>query len=120
MPLGAFIVSERIMDALQHVPADARFMHAYTNSAHPTAAAVGLRNLRIFEEEHLVENAQVMGDRLGDGLRGAIGTHAHVANVRNLGHNITAGDLHDRGRIDGLAPQFDRCRHCRFWSRVWR
>jgi putrescine aminotransferase len=85
IPLGAFIVSERIMDALQHVPADARFMHAYTNSAHPTAAAVGLRNLRIFEEEHLVENAQLMGDRLGDGLRGAIGGHAHVANVRNLG-----------------------------------
>jgi len=85
IPLGAFIVSEHIMDALQHVPSDARFMHAYTNSAHPTAAAVGLRNLRIFEEEHLVENAQAMGDRLGDGLRAAIGTHAHVANVRNLG-----------------------------------
>ena len=85
IPLGAFIVSERIMDALQHVPPEARFMHAYTNSAHPTAAAVGLRNLRIFEEEHLVENAQVMGDRLGDGLRAAIGTYAHVTNVRNLG-----------------------------------
>jgi hypothetical protein len=42
-------------------------MHAYTNSAHPTASAVGLRNLQIFEDEHLVENAAAMGERLGSG-----------------------------------------------------
>ncbi|RLT26802.1 MAG: aspartate aminotransferase family protein [Chloroflexi bacterium] len=85
VPMGAFIVSTPIMEALQSLPSDARFMHAYTNSAHPTAAAVGLRNLRIFEEEHLVENAAAMGARLGDGLRAALGGHAHVSNIRNLG-----------------------------------
>lgn len=85
VPMGAFIVSDLIMEALQSLPSDARFMHAYTNSAHPTAAAVGLRNLRIFEEEHLVENAEAMGARLGDGLRAALGGHAHVSNIRNLG-----------------------------------
>ena len=85
VPMGAFIVSGEIMSALQQLPTDARFMHAYTNSAHPTAAAVGLRNLRIIEEERLVENAQVMGNRLGDGLRHTIGGHGHVTNIRNLG-----------------------------------
>ena len=85
IPLGAFIVSEQINDALQALPPDARFMHAYTNSAHPTAAAVGLRNLQIMEEEGLVENAALMGERLGDGLRSALGEHAHVTNIRNLG-----------------------------------
>ncbi len=85
VPMGAFIVSEQIMSALQQLPSDARFMHAYTNSAHPTAAAVGLRNLRIIEEERLVENAATMGDRLGGGLRRALGGHAHVTNIRNLG-----------------------------------
>ena len=85
IPLGAFIVSQTIMDALQNVPSDARFMHAYTNSAHPTASAVALRNLRIIEEEGLVANAQTMGDRLGDGLRSALGEHAHVTNIRQLG-----------------------------------
>jgi adenosylmethionine-8-amino-7-oxononanoate aminotransferase len=85
VPLGAFIVSTEIMEALQALPADARFMHAYTNSAHPTAAAVGLRNLQIIEDERLIENAQAMGDRLGDGLRRALGEHAHVTNIRNLG-----------------------------------
>ena len=85
VPMGAFIVSEEIMEAIQQAPSDARFMHAYTNSAHPTAAAVGLRNLRIIEEERLVENAQAMGDRLGDALRSALGSHAHVTNIRQLG-----------------------------------
>jgi len=85
IPLGAFIVSQTIMDALQDVPSDARFMHAYTNSAHPTASAVALRNLRIIEEEGLVANAQTMGDRLGDGLRSTFGDHAHVTNIRQLG-----------------------------------
>jgi putrescine aminotransferase len=85
VPMGAFIVSRPIMEALQHLPPDARFMHAYTNSAHPTAAAVGLRNLQIMEDEHLVENAQAMGDRLGDGLRGALEGHPNVTNLRHLG-----------------------------------
>ena len=85
VPLGAFIVGDEIMEALQDLPADARFMHAYTNSAHPTAAAVALRNLQIFEDERLVENAAAMGERLGDGLRSALGGHPHVTNLRNLG-----------------------------------
>ncbi|MCK9496558.1 MAG: aspartate aminotransferase family protein [Dehalococcoidia bacterium] len=85
IPMGAFIVTNAILDALKSTPADARFMHAYTNSAHPTAAAVALRNLQIMEDEQLVANAQAMGDRLGEGLRDALGGHAHVANLRHLG-----------------------------------
>ena len=85
VPMGAIALSAPITQALRDLPPDARFMHAYTNSAHPTAAAVALRNLRIIEEEHLVENARVMGERLGAGLRAALGEHPHVANIRQLG-----------------------------------
>ncbi|TAJ17043.1 MAG: aspartate aminotransferase family protein, partial [Dehalococcoidia bacterium] len=60
------------------------FMHAYTNSAHPTASAVGLRNLQIFEDEGLLANAQAMGDRLGEGLKANLGRHPHVTNLRWL------------------------------------
>src|SRR5690606_22938961 len=83
--MGAFIVSQQIFEALKETPPDARFMHAYTNSAHPTAAAVALRNLQIMEDERLVENAAAMGDRLGEGLRGALDGHPHVTNLRHLG-----------------------------------
>jgi len=85
IPMGAFIVSEPIAEAMKNLPADAKFMHGYTNSAHPTAAAVGLRNLQIFEDENLVENAANMGARLSDGLRAAFEGHPHVTNIRSLG-----------------------------------
>lgn len=85
IPLGGFLVSGEIMDTLQDLPPDARFMHAYTNSAHPTASAVALRNLEIIEEDLLIENARIMGERLGMGLRSALGTHPHVDNIRQLG-----------------------------------
>ena len=85
VPMGAFIISGEIMDALGDLPPDARFMHAYTNSGHPTAAAVGLRNLELMEREGLVDNAADMGERLGGGLREALGAHPHVTNIRHLG-----------------------------------
>ena len=85
IPMGGFIISKEIMDALQNVPPDAKFMHAYTNSAHPTAAAVGLRNLQIIEDEKLVENAQVMGQHLTDGLHNIFDGKQNITNIRTLG-----------------------------------
>jgi adenosylmethionine-8-amino-7-oxononanoate aminotransferase len=85
VPMGAFLVSREVHEALTDLPPDARFMHAYTNSAHPTAAAVALKNLEIMEREGLVENAAAMGERLGSGLHEALDGHAHVANIRHLG-----------------------------------
>ena len=85
VPMGGFLVSGAIMEALRETPPDARFMHAYTNSAHPTAAAVALRNLQIIEDEDLVANAATMGERLGRGIEQALGDHPHVTNIRWLG-----------------------------------
>ena len=113
IPMGAFIVSQQIFEALKETPPDARFMHAYTNSAHPTAAAVALRNLQIMEDERLVENAAAMGDRLGEGLRGALDGHPHVTNLRHLGlmagfslvEDASSGQAYEASRGMGLAVQ---------------
>jgi putrescine---pyruvate transaminase len=113
IPMGAFIVSREIQEALQHTPPDARFMHAYTNSAHPTAAAVGLRNLQIMEDERLVENAAAMGERLGEGLRSALDGHPHVTNLRHLGlmagfslvEDASAGRPYEAARAMGVQVQ---------------
>ena len=88
-------------------------MHAYTNSAHPTAAAVGLRNLRIMEEEHLVENAATMGERLGEGLRGALDGHPQITNLRHLGlmagftlvEDAAKGTAYEASKAMGLQVQ---------------
>lgn len=104
VPMGAFAVSQPIMDALQHVPPDARFMHAYTNSAHPTGAAVALRNLRIFEDEGLVDRAAAMGERLAAGLAAGLGDHRHVHNLRHLGLMAGLTLVRDSATAEGYAP----------------
>ena len=60
MPLSGAIVSKDIHEAILASETD-RFMHGFTNSAHPAACAVALRNLQIFDDENLVENAAVAG-----------------------------------------------------------
>ena len=84
IPLAAFVISERIHEAMLAAPADAKFMHGYTNAGHPTACAVALRNLQIIEEEELVANAEAMGDRLQRGLRSLLEL-SPVGDVRGLG-----------------------------------
>lgn len=69
VPLGGIGISDRIREAIHSAPPDKRYMHAYTYSGHPTCCAVALRNLRIIEEEGLVERAAVLGDRLLSGLK---------------------------------------------------
>jgi adenosylmethionine-8-amino-7-oxononanoate aminotransferase len=84
VPLSAFIASERVHDVINSAPADAKFMIGCTNAAHPTACAVALRNLQIFEDEQLVERADRMGRRLNEGLARLIEL-PNVGNVRGLG-----------------------------------
>jgi len=84
VPLSGFIASEQVHRAILDGPADAKFMVGCTNSAHPVACAVGLRNLQIFEDEGLVARAAAMGEKLRSGLDRLI-EMPHVGNVRGLG-----------------------------------
>ncbi len=83
MPLSGAIVSKPIHEAILASEAD-RFMHGFTNSAHPTACAVALRNLQIFDDENLVENAASLGEHLHAGLRTLLDEDG-VGDVRGLG-----------------------------------
>ena len=83
VPLSGAVVSRAIHQAILASEGD-RFMHGFTNSAHPTACAVALRNLQIFEEENLVENAAALGARLHEGLRTLLEEDG-VGDVRGLG-----------------------------------
>jgi adenosylmethionine-8-amino-7-oxononanoate aminotransferase len=84
VPLSAFIASERVHRAILEAPAGAKFMIGCTNFAHPTACAVALRNLQIFDDERLVERAERMGKRLNEGLTRLL-EMPNVGNVRGLG-----------------------------------
>ena len=52
-PIGGSIVCDEIAHVIGHAEDD--FNHGYTYSGHPVAAAVALENIRILEEEGIVE-----------------------------------------------------------------
>src|SRR5699024_8657606 len=54
--LGGVIVSDQIHHVLKEKSTGTLF-HGYTYSGHPTATAVGFKNLKIIEEEELVKNS---------------------------------------------------------------
>jgi adenosylmethionine-8-amino-7-oxononanoate aminotransferase len=59
-------------------------MHGYTCSAHPVGCAVALENLRIIEEEGLVERTARLGARLQEQLK-PLENSPLVGEVRGLG-----------------------------------
>ncbi len=103
VPLSAFLVNERVHGAILDAPADTKFMIGCTNAAHPTACAVALRNLQIFEDEQLVARAERMGRRLKEGLARLI-EMPHVGNVRGLGLLAAVEVVADKATRAPFAP----------------
>lgn len=85
VPLGGIGISALIKDVLDAAPIDRRWWHGYTNSAHPVACAVAIENIRIIQNENLVERAAEQGKLLLDRLRSGLADHPHVGNIRGLG-----------------------------------
>jgi putrescine aminotransferase len=54
MPIGGSIVSDEVRDTL----ADTEFNHGYTYAGHPVAAAVALENIRIIQEENILDHVR--------------------------------------------------------------
>ena len=85
LPLGATMAREEIFQACLGKWGEGReFRHGTTYSGHPAAAAAALENIRIIEEEGLVERARELGDYLLDGLR-ELTKMPHVGDVNALG-----------------------------------
>jgi len=84
IPLGGVVISDHIHDTMKKKSEGVLF-HGFTYSGHPTAAAVGLKNIEIIERENLVENARVMGEKLYQGFLDLKHKVKIVSEVRTLG-----------------------------------
>src|SRR5579864_7794135 len=82
LPLSGVMLSRQVHDTLKSVKGP--FQHGFTYSGHPTACAVALRNLKIIEDEHLVERVAEIGPYLQDRLQ-QLRSHEIVGDVRGLG-----------------------------------
>ncbi|MBO8157570.1 MAG: aspartate aminotransferase family protein [Bacillaceae bacterium] len=84
MPLGGVVIRKTIHDDLIEL-AEGTLLHGFTYSGHPVSCAVGLRNIQIIEEEHLVEHAQTVGEVLKKQLQQLQKDISYVGEVRSLG-----------------------------------
>jgi putrescine---pyruvate transaminase len=83
LPISATGVSGAIVDVLKQKGGE--FIHGYTYSGHPTAAAVALKNIEIIAREKLVERvAGDIGPYFAQALK-RLDAHPLVGEARSLG-----------------------------------
>jgi putrescine aminotransferase len=112
IPMGAAIFSDRLIADVVEAGKDATFSNGYTYSGHPVSAAVALKNIRIFEDEGILEHVRavtpyfqqrlhdlrklpIVGDTRGMGLMGCVECVADANSQDPLALDYTVG-----GRID--------------------
>lgn len=119
-PLGACIISDRVMDAItgsEHQ--DVLFSNGYTYSGHPIPCAAALKNIAIMQRENILEHVRelspyfirrlegisqypVVGDTRAIGLVGCIEGHLEAEQEVSL-------DSRDRLQLDrDIGCQIDR------------
>ncbi len=83
IPLGGVMFGDRVAHVLKNQGGE--LAHGYTYSGHPVCAAVALENIRILEEERIIENCRTdTGPYLAERWR-ALGDHPLVGEVRITG-----------------------------------
>ena len=102
-PLGAVMVADRVADVLIEKGGD--FNHGYTYSGHPVACAVALANLRILQEEGIVERIRI---EIGPYLQ---------KRWQELGEHPLVGEVRGVGFVGALELVADKSRRCFFPDR---
>lgn len=80
VPFGAVMVGDRVMEMCR----GNTFWHGFTYNGHPVGASVALRNIDILDRERLLERANVVGERMLDGLM-PLQDKTGVREVRGIG-----------------------------------
>ncbi len=60
VPLGAFLVSDRLLSTLAEKNPDSVFSNGFTYSGHPVACAAALKNIEIMERENILEHVRAI------------------------------------------------------------
>ncbi|OAQ85460.1 aminotransferase [Purpureocillium lilacinum] len=82
-PVAMVLASQAVVDGINH--ASGIWNHGHTFTSHPVSCAAALAVQTVIKRENLVRYAAEMGSLLGAQLRGALGHHPHVGDIRGRG-----------------------------------
>jgi len=114
IPLSASVARRHLADAFAD-DATQENVHPNTYAAHPVACAAALANLRLMEQDHLVENAATMGARLLDGLQARLAGQPIVGEIRGRGMMVCV----DLVEPDGSGRPLDGKRVAEIDRKAW-
>jgi putrescine---pyruvate transaminase len=83
IPLSAVLVGQRVAQTL--IDEGGEFYHGFTSSGHPVSCAVALENLRILEEEGIIENVRNSIGPYFSRRLAELKSHPLVAETRSVG-----------------------------------
>lgn len=86
-PLAATMTTEKVFNEFLGEPSetDRYFRDISTYGGCAGAAAAGVANIQVIEEDNLVQNSKVMGTYLLDQLHSKLGSHKNVGEIRGVG-----------------------------------
>jgi putrescine---pyruvate transaminase len=94
LPLGGVMVSDAVAEPFWSAPGGPVFRHGPTYAAHAACCAAGLANLRLLDQEGLVERGRAMERPLHDALL-TLADHDAVSEVRGGVGMMAAVELTD-------------------------
>ena len=100
IPLGGIVVSEKIASHFDNNPLPL----GLTYSAHPVACAAANAVIEIYEKEHLVENAALMGKYMEERVGELKKRHISIGDYRNTGLLGCIELVKDRKTKEPMAP----------------
>ncbi|WP_439861822.1 aspartate aminotransferase family protein [Pseudomonas sp. MBLB4136] len=84
-PIAAILINDKVFQGIaDQTQSLGTLGHGFTGSGHPVATAVALENLKVIEENNLVEHAAQMGQLLRTGLQD-FADHPLVGEIRGCG-----------------------------------
>lgn len=83
VPVSGVLMADNIVQAMDK--GTGVFRHGQTYQGHPVACAAALAVQRVIQEENLLANVREMGAYLESQLKGRLGSHPYVGDIRGKG-----------------------------------
>ncbi len=101
-PIGAVMVQQRIVDAMQQ--GSGFFQHGHTYLGHAIACAASLAVQNVIRRDGLLARVRAQGEGLRQRLDSALGAHPHVGDIRGRGLFMGVELVQDRASKQTFDP----------------